>query len=133
MTNSEQNPFQESTIHEENNINIDNQTSTNDDERLFGMLIYLTSLFTALIAPLIIWLIKRDESSFVDRIGKDYLNFFISYTIWGIVAGVLCLIIIGIILLPILAILVFIFTIIVAVKAYQGETYLPPLSIRFIK
>nr|WP_026023729.1 DUF4870 domain-containing protein [Mammaliicoccus lentus] len=114
-------------------MNIDNQTSTNDDERLFGMLIYLTSLFTALIAPLIIWLIKRDESSFVDRIGKDYLNFFISYTIWGIVAGVLCLIIIGIILLPILAILVFIFTIIGAVKAYQGETYLPPLSIRFIK
>ena len=133
MTNSEQNPFQESTIHEENNINIDNQTSTNDDERLFGMLIYLTSLFTALIAPLIIWLIKRDESSFVDRIGKDYLNFFISYTIWGIVAGALCLIIIGIILLPILAILVFIFTIIGAVKAYQGETYLPPLSIRFFK
>ncbi|MEY9141888.1 putative Tic20 family protein [Mammaliicoccus lentus] len=43
------------------------------------------------------------------------------------------MIIIGIILLPILAILVFIFTIIGAVKAYQGETYLPPLSIRFIK
>ncbi|WP_210620010.1 DUF4870 domain-containing protein [Mammaliicoccus lentus] len=133
MTNNEQNPFQESTIHDENNINFDNQASTSDDERLYGMLIYLTSIFTTLIAPLIIWLIKRDDSPFVDRIGKDYLNFFISYTIWGIVAGVLCLIIIGIILLPILAILGFIFTIIGAVKAYQGETYLPPLSIRFIK
>ncbi|UXV31793.1 DUF4870 domain-containing protein [Mammaliicoccus sciuri] len=94
------------------------------------MLIYLTSFFASFFAPLIIWLIKRENSPFVDRIGKDYLNFFISYTIWGFVATLLCLILVGFILLAILA---FVFTVIGAIKAYNGETYLPPLSIRMIK
>ncbi|RIO20578.1 DUF4870 domain-containing protein, partial [Mammaliicoccus sciuri] len=40
---------------------------------------------------------------------------------------------VGFIILPILAILAFIFTVIGAIKAYNGETYLPPLSIRMIK
>ncbi|MDT3995693.1 DUF4870 domain-containing protein, partial [Mammaliicoccus fleurettii] len=64
---------------------------------------------------------------------KDYLNFFISYTIWSIVSGLLCLILIGFILIPILTVLLFVFTIIGAMKSYNGETYLPPFSIRFIK
>ena len=43
------------------------------------------------------------------------------------------LILIGFVLLPIIVILNFIFTIVAAVKAYNGEDYLPPLSIRFFK
>nr|WP_263314914.1 DUF4870 domain-containing protein [Mammaliicoccus sp. Marseille-Q6498] len=132
MDNNEQNPFQESTLNHENK-NINNNGSTTDDERLFGMLIYLTSFFTYLVAPLIIWLIKRENSSFVDKIGKDFLNFYISYTIWSFIAGLLCIVLIGLLIIPILVILLIVFTIIGAVKAYNGETYLPPLSIRFFK
>lgn len=47
----------------------------NDDARLMAMLIYVLSFFTSIIGPLIIWLIKRDESPFVDRAGKNYFNF----------------------------------------------------------
>ncbi|MGJ5715088.1 DUF4870 domain-containing protein [Staphylococcus equorum] len=53
--------------------------------------------------------------------------------IWLIVASIAMFIIIGFILFPIIAILNFIFTIVAAVKAYNGEDYLPPLSIRFFK
>lgn len=103
------------------------------DARLMATLIYVLSFFTSLIAPLIIWLIKRDESLFVDRAGKNYLNFLLSYLIWITVASIAIFIIIGIIILPILLLLNFIFTIVAAVKAYNGEDYLPPLSIRFFK
>ncbi|MEY8626639.1 DUF4870 domain-containing protein, partial [Staphylococcus equorum] len=60
-------------------------------------------------------------------------NFLLSYMIWLIVASIAMFIIIGFILFPIIAILNFIFTIVAAVKAYNGEDYLPPLSIRFFK
>lgn len=116
-----------------------NQSSTvinqepSSDDRLMGTLIYVLSFFTSLIAPLIIWLIKREDSPFIDKTGKNYFNFLLSYMIWLIVASIAMFIIIGFILFPIIAILNFIFTIVAAVKAYNGEYYLPPLSIRFFK
>ncbi|MDG0843572.1 DUF4870 domain-containing protein [Staphylococcus equorum] len=116
-----------------------NQSSTalnqepSSDDRLMGTLIYVLSFFTSLIVPLIIWLIKREDSPFIDKAGKNYFNFLLSYVIWSIVASIAMFIIIGFILLPIIAILNFIFTIVAAVKAYNGEDYLPPFSIRFFK
>lgn len=116
-----------------------NQSSTvinqepSSDDRLMGTLIYVLRFFTSLIAPLIIWLIKREDSPFIDKTGKNYFNFLLSYMIWLIVASIAMFIIIGFILFPIIAILNFIFTIVAAVKAYNGEDYLPPLSIRFFK
>ncbi|MEW5567863.1 DUF4870 domain-containing protein [Rossellomorea marisflavi] len=103
------------------------------DEKLMAMLIYLTSFFTTFIGPLIIWLMKREDSEFVDFHGKEYLNFLISYTIYSIVASLLMLILIGFVLLPVVGILAFVFTIIAAVKSYGGETYRIPTVIRFIK
>lgn len=116
-----------------------NQSSTvinqepSSDDRLMGTLIYVLSFFTSLIAPLIIWLIKREDSPFIDKTGKNYFNFLLSYMIWLIVASIAMFIIIGFILFPIIAILNFIFTIVAAVKSYNGEDYLPPLSIKFFK
>ena len=51
----------------------------NSDARLMATLIYVLSFFTTFLAPLIIWLIKREDSAFVDRAGKNYFNFLISY------------------------------------------------------
>ena len=103
------------------------------DERVMAMLIYVLSLFTTIIAPLIIWLMKKDESEFINTHGKEYFNFFISYTIYTIVACLLMLILIGFLLVPILAVMWLVFSIIAAVKAYNGEYYVIPLTIRFIK
>lgn len=63
-----------------------------NDENIMAMLIYLLSLFTSIIGPLIIWLLKKDESKLVDRAGKNYLNYTISYIIWSIVLVVITLI-----------------------------------------
>lgn len=104
-----------------------------EDERLFAMLLYILSLFFPVIAPLIIWLIKRDESDFVDYHGKEYFNFLLSYFIYTVISTILVLLLIGILLLIVIGILVFIFTIVAGIKAFNGKRYRIPLVIRFIK
>lgn len=128
--------------------------SNDEDSRLMSMLIYLLSLFSGIIGPIIIWVIKRKESKLVDKAGKNYFNFAISYTIWTIILTVIMLIpfiiglsmnndtaamigiifyIVGAFALLVLCLLSFIFTIIACVKYYGGKEYLIPLSIRFFK
>lgn len=108
-------------------------TLPSNDEKLFAMLIYVTSFFTTLIGSIIIWLVERDESTFVDYHGKEYLNFIISYAIYALISSVLIVVLIGFILLPIIGLAAFILTIIAAIKAYQGEMYRIPLIFRIIK
>lgn len=103
-----------------------------NDDRLFAALIYVTGIFTTIIGPLIIWILKKDQSPFVDYHGRQYFNFIISYFIYGVVAGVLILVVIGAILLPIIGIAGFVFTVIAAIKAYEGSKYRIPFILRIL-
>lgn len=105
----------------------------NNDERLFAAGLYVLSIFFPVIAPLIIWLIKKDESSFIDYHGREYFNFLISYTVYLFVAGISTIILIGFVLLPLIGLMLFVFTIIAAIKAYEGNQYRFPLIFRLIK
>lgn len=71
---SSDNLSNDSTVHHQSTI----QNEESQDNRLMAMLIYLLSLFTGIIGPLIIWLLKRKESRLIDVSGKTYLNYFIS-------------------------------------------------------
>ena len=73
------------------------------DEKLLAVLIYVLSFPTPLLGPLVIWLIKKDLP-FIDYHGREYFNFLISYTIYGIIAGLLVIVGIGLIILPILGV-----------------------------
>ncbi len=106
---------------------------SDSNERLLACLIYVTSFFTTIIGPLLIWLIKKDDSPFIDFHGKQYLNFLISYSIYGIVSAILMLILIGFLLAAIVGILFFIFTIVGAIRAYEGAYYRIPLTIQFFR
>ena len=103
------------------------------EERLLACLIYVGSLFTVFIGPLIIWLIKKDDSAFIDYHGREYFNFLISYSVYSIVSILLMIILIGVLTIWLVGIYVFVFTIIAAVKAYSGEQYRIPLVFRLIR
>ncbi|MBI0575981.1 MULTISPECIES: DUF4870 domain-containing protein [Bacillaceae] len=103
------------------------------EERLLAAVLYIVSFIFPIIGPLVIWLIKKDESSFIDYHGKEYFNFFISYTIYCIIGGILTIIIIGIIALWVLGIAAVVFTIIAAIKAYEGQEYRFPWIFRLIQ
>lgn len=89
--------------------------------------------FGNIIGPLVIWLMKREESQYIDIHGKEVLNFQISMLIWFTISGVLALVIVGFVIMAVLAILSVIWTIMGAIRASAGEFYRYPITIRFIK
>ena len=103
------------------------------DARMWAMLCHLLAIFTGFLAPLIIWLIKKDEDPFIDNQGKEALNFQITVAIAMIVSILLTPFCIGLILMPAVGIADLIFCIIASVKANSGVAYRYPVSIRFIK
>lgn len=109
------------------------------EERTFGMLCHLLALSGCIIplgnilGPLVMWLIKKDQSPFVNAQGKESLNFQISLLIYAIVSGILMLIFIGFLLAIAVGIFGLVMIIIASIKAYEGVDYRYPLTIRFIK
>ncbi len=95
--------------------------------------LYLGIPFGHIIAPLIIWLIKKNDFPFVDEQGKESLNFQISMTIYAIIVGILCYVFVGFMLLPVLVIAHITLIIIAIVKTNKGESYRYPFTIRVIK
>ena len=93
---------------------------------------YLGIPFGNILGPLIIWMVKREMDPFVDSQAKESLNFQISLTIYGMVSLLLCLILVGFILLPVVIVGGLILTIIAAIKANDGEDYRYPFTIRLI-
>jgi uncharacterized Tic20 family protein len=86
-----------------------------------------------LLGPLILWLIKRDQSPEIDAHGKEAVNFQISMLIYNAVAAVFCLVLVGFVFLAVLWVLNAIFVIIAAIQASDGKFYRYPMTIRFIQ
>lgn len=112
---------------------------TDRDARMWAMFCHLAGLAAFLpmapllggvIAPLIIWQIKKDDFAFVDEQGKEAVNFQVSILLYTLL---LCFTCIGIVLLPVVGIFDMVFLLIAAVKANDGVHYRYPLTIRFIK
>jgi uncharacterized Tic20 family protein len=110
-----------------------------ETERNWAMFCHLAAFagffvpFGGVIGPLVIWLSKRDESTWINENGKASLNFQLSMLLYMVLVVPLCLIIIGIPLLIILGTLKIIFIVIASVKASKGEEFRYPLAIPFIQ
>lgn len=108
------------------------------DERNWAMFCHLISFsgylipFGNILGPLVLWLLKREESPLVDDQGKESLNFQISLTIYFFISIVLCFLVIGLFILPVLMIASLILVVIATIKASEGERYRYPLTFRFI-
>lgn len=124
------------------------------DERTWGTAAHLAGFaggllpFGHIIAPLIIWQLKKKKSTFVDQNGKAALNFQLSITLY---IFIVCLMIVPFLFfsgaiagieLPLLlftvgaggvVIVQFIFVIMAAIKAAKGEVFHYPFTIKFVK
>lgn len=131
------------------------------DERTWGTLVHLGGIIGMSVNPtvgniicvLILWLIKRNESTFVDDQGKEAINFQITVSIASVLVSVIISITSGFWSLTgfwnrgwnfgavvgwawlggLVWLLNLIFSIIAAVKASSGEAYKYPLSLRIVK
>jgi uncharacterized Tic20 family protein len=114
--------------------------TTSSDVRIWNVLCHATALAGFFVpwaghvlGPLIIWLAKRSDSPEIDAHGKESLNFQISMLIYNIVAGVLCLVLVGFVILGILHILNLVLVIVASIQASEGKFYRYPITIRLIK
>ncbi len=120
-----------------NNNSINNMTDK--EIRMWAAITHIAAFsffiipFGNIFGPLSIWAIKREHSSFIDLHGKEAINFQISVTIYAIVAGFLFIFLIGIPMLLLVLFLAFVFPIIAAVRALDGEYFYYPMTITFIK
>ncbi|MBP6624714.1 MAG: DUF4870 domain-containing protein [Chitinophagaceae bacterium] len=103
------------------------------DEKTMAILSHILVIIAWILAPLIIYLLKKDESVFVREHAKESLNFQITVLIGYIISGILVIVLIGVVLIWLLAIINLIFVIIATIKASEGKMYKYPFCLRLIK
>jgi hypothetical protein len=121
-----------------------------DNDKTMGLLLHLSSLVVGIIGPVVLWIMKRKESPFIDHHGKQHLNFaatlfcvamvliilgggvttglFFVHYIAGLIGG-------GLVGLVFLAFAFYgpIMIIIAALKAKAGVWYRFPMTIKLFK
>jgi uncharacterized protein len=110
---------------------------TPSDERTWAGAAHWSALLASLVVlaflgPLIVLLVKGNDSPFVRRQAVESLNFQITILIAAAVSFALLFVVIGIVLLPLVGLAWLVFTIIGAVKASSGEDYRYPFSLRMV-
>jgi uncharacterized Tic20 family protein len=84
------------------------------------------------LGPLIVYLVKKDEHPFIADQSREALNFNLSVFLYIIASAILIIVVIGIIMLPVVAIAWLVLTIMAAVRANNGESYRYPATIRLV-
>ena len=117
----------------------ENPSPKDINENSLGIVCHLLGLatfvmpFGNILGPLILWLIKRADSPYLDAVGKEAVNFNISWTIYAVVAAISIFALVGIILLPLVGLVWLILIVLAAIQASEGKIYRYPLTIRLIK
>jgi len=97
------------------------------DDRMWALLAHLSIFVFGIFGPLIIWLVKKDDSPFVEDQAKEALNFQLSVLIAGVVLAITCvgpfIVWVGSIVYAILA----------AIEANKGVYYRYPYTFRMIQ
>jgi len=107
------------------------RVAVTDDDRLWATLAHLSILLgvTTVLGPLVIWLIKKDKSPFVDDQAKEALNFQLSCLLASLVTTASC------VLFPLAVVVVvggIVYGVIAGIDANRGNTYRYPYTFRMI-
>ena len=109
------------------------------DQRQMGMFLHLSQLANVvlfpigIVLPIFLWQTQKDKVAALDAHGKMVVNWMISETIYMFVSIVLMFVLVGFLTIIAVALMGFIFPIVGAVKANNGELWNYPLTIKFIK
>lgn len=109
------------------------------DEKQWGMFAHLAGIATSFVGmsflgPLLVWMIKKDESNFVAFHGKEALNFQLNILVLVLISfPLICLFFVGLFTLTAAGLIGIIVPIIAGIKANNGEWFRIPYIIRVIK
>lgn len=107
------------------------ELEASSDDRTWAMLAHLSMLIgaTSVIGPLIIWIVKKDSSAFIEDQAKEALNFQLSALIASLVLAVtVC----ASPLILVVLIMSIVYSIQGGIAANRGERYRYPYTFRMI-
>jgi len=110
-----------------------------NDEKTWAMYCHLSSLlcfiipFGNYIGTVLIWLLKKNKSEFINITGKEAINFQIFCTIIAIISTLLWSYFIGMLIAVFFLIYAVIEILLAATKSRQGQLYYYKISLRLIK
>ena len=96
------------------------------DDRMWAMMSHLAMFVFAIFGPLIIYLVKKEESQFIAEHAREALNFQIAVMIVSLIS--LCTFV-GPLLVAVAGI---VYSILAALEANKGQPYRYPYSIRLV-
>ena len=108
-------------------------------ENDWAMFLHLSQLLGFVIlglgflAPVVIWLMKKDESELIDQHGRIVINWILSQLIYFAICFILIFVVIGGPLMVVLSILGIIYAIMGGIKAKDGQCWTYPGSFKFLK
>lgn len=103
-----------------------------NDETTFAVLVHVLSLFTGVFGPLIVWLVIRDQSQFVDAHGREAINFQVTLYLGAFVAFLLIFLLVGFLLLTALVVLHFLLPLFAALTAAGHRPFHYPFTVRLL-
>ncbi|GAA4429713.1 MULTISPECIES: DUF4870 domain-containing protein [Bremerella] len=103
------------------------------DDRNIALLCHILGFFTWIVGPVVLWLLMKEKSSFIDFHGKQAINFQITLSIFYIGSGVLFCVYIGILTFLATFVLQIVFTVLACMKAYEGDYYNIPVAIPILR
>jgi uncharacterized protein len=105
------------------------------DERTFAILSHILAIVPGIgiFGPLVIWLIKKDESPFVEANAKESLNFQLTMLIAYVVSWILVIVLIGVLFFFLIWVLNIVLVIVASVKTSENKIYRYPFNLRLIK
>ena len=117
---------------------MEEKTKKTEDQNL-AVIIHLSLLMGIIIpfggyaATLVLWLLKKDTSEYIDQQGKEAVNFMLNVLVVGTAATILCVMLIGFLLMIPLVIAAFVLPVMAAFKISKGQDYKYPWVYRLIK
>ena len=108
-----------------------------EKDRPLAVMTHLSALvgyvipFANLVIPLVVWLVKRNESPDIDAVGREVVNFNLSMVLYAFFGFLLTFVLVGFVVLFGLWLFGIVVTIIAALRANDGWRYRYPLTIRF--
>ncbi|GAA4729447.1 DUF4870 domain-containing protein [Isoptericola chiayiensis] len=111
------------------------------DERTWAIFAHLGPLLVgvltvgwlAFVAPLVIWLVLRDRSTYVANQAKEALNFQLTLLIGTVIGYLLTWILVGFLILGVVWVFGIVFAIIAALAVNRYEDFEYPLTLRLVK
>lgn len=102
---------------------------TTSEDRTWALLAHLSPILFGFIGPLVIWLIYKDKSPFVNDQAKEALNFQLAVMIAALICTATC---IGVLLVPVIGIGALVYSILAGMEANKGVYYRYPYTLRMI-